>query len=42
MIYTIAIERGVKMPSFFGYLVWSGAFLLPVLALLTIVSIASR
>lgn len=42
MIYAIATERGVKMPSFFGYLVWSGAFLLPVFALLTIVSIAPR
>jgi Na+/H+ antiporter NhaD/arsenite permease-like protein len=42
MIYAIATERGVKMPSFFGYLVWSGAFLLPVFALLTIIFIAPR
>jgi Na+/H+ antiporter NhaD/arsenite permease-like protein len=40
MIYTIALERGVKMPSFFGYMVWSAAVLLPVLMLLTFVWIA--
>jgi Na+/H+ antiporter NhaD/arsenite permease-like protein len=40
MIYAIATERGVKMPSFFGFLVWSGAVLLPVFALLTVVAIA--
>jgi Na+/H+ antiporter NhaD/arsenite permease-like protein len=39
MVYAIAVERGVKMPSFFGYLVWSAIFLLPVFALLTYVSI---
>jgi Na+/H+ antiporter NhaD/arsenite permease-like protein len=37
MIYAIATERGVKMPSFFGYLVWSVAILLPVFVLLTFV-----
>src|SRR6266568_456847 len=37
MIYAIAVERGVKMPSFFGYLAWASAVLLPVLALLTFV-----
>jgi Na+/H+ antiporter NhaD/arsenite permease-like protein len=42
MIYAIATERGVKMPSFFGYLVWSSVFLLPVFALLTILAIAPR
>ncbi len=40
MVYAIAAERGVKMPSFFGYMLWSGAVLLPVLALLTFVSVA--
>ena len=35
MVEAIANERGVKMPSFFGYMLWSGAVLLPVLALLT-------
>jgi hypothetical protein len=28
------------MPSFFGYMAWSGAVLLPVLALLTAVFVA--
>ena len=35
MIYAIATERGVKMPSFFGYIVWSVAILLPVFVVLT-------
>ncbi|HET7803387.1 MAG TPA: sodium:proton antiporter [Pseudolabrys sp.] len=38
MVATIARERGVRMPSFFGYMLWSGAVLLPVFALLTVVS----
>jgi Na+/H+ antiporter NhaD/arsenite permease-like protein len=37
MIYAIATERGVKMPSFFGYIVWSATILLPVFVLLTFV-----
>jgi Na+/H+ antiporter NhaD/arsenite permease-like protein len=37
MVYAIAVERGVKMPSFFGYLAWSGAVLIPVFALITFV-----
>ncbi len=40
MVYAIATERGVKMPSFFGYLLWSSAVLLPVLLLLTFVFVA--
>jgi Na+/H+ antiporter NhaD/arsenite permease-like protein len=40
MIYAIAVERGVKMPSFFGYMAWSAAVLLPVLAALTFVLVA--
>jgi Na+/H+ antiporter NhaD/arsenite permease-like protein len=40
MIYAIAVERGVKMPSFFGYMVWSGAVMLPVLVLLTLLFVA--
>jgi Na+/H+ antiporter NhaD/arsenite permease-like protein len=40
MVYAIALERGVKMPSFFGYMAWSGIVLLPVFAILTFVSIA--
>src|SRR5258705_504333 len=39
MVYAIALERGIKMPSFFGYLVWSSAVLLPVLAIATVVFI---
>jgi Na+/H+ antiporter NhaD/arsenite permease-like protein len=41
MVAAIANERGVKMPSFFGYMLWSFAVLLPVLGLLTYVSIGS-
>jgi len=37
MVYAIALERGIKMPSFFGYLAWSAAVLLPVLAIVTVV-----
>jgi Na+/H+ antiporter NhaD/arsenite permease-like protein len=37
MIYAIAVERGVKMPSFLGYMMWSGAVLLPVFAVVTYV-----
>ncbi len=29
MVYAIAREGGVKMPSFFGYLLWSGGILVP-------------
>lgn len=42
MVYAIATERGVKMPSFFGYMVWSALVLLPVLALLTGVLAVTR
>jgi Na+/H+ antiporter NhaD/arsenite permease-like protein len=41
MVYAIALERGIKMPSFFGYLVWSTAILLPVLAIITVVFVWS-
>jgi len=41
MVAAIANERGVKMPSFFGYMLWSFAVLLPVLGLLTFVSIGA-
>src|SRR5262245_19222058 len=37
MIYAIALERGIKMPSFFGYIAWSAAVLAPVLAIVTVV-----
>ena len=29
MVYAIARESGVKMPGFFGYMLWSGAVLIP-------------
>ncbi|MGA0563272.1 sodium:proton antiporter [Ancylobacter sp. VNQ12] len=35
MVLAIAKSRGVAMPSFFGYMAWSGLFLLPCFALLT-------
>jgi Na+/H+ antiporter NhaD/arsenite permease-like protein len=41
MVYAIAKERGVKMPSFFGYMLWSCAVLLPVLGLLTFLSVGA-
>jgi Na+/H+ antiporter NhaD/arsenite permease-like protein len=35
MVYAIAVERGIKMPSFFGYLMWAALILAPGLALVT-------
>jgi Na+/H+ antiporter NhaD/arsenite permease-like protein len=35
MVKAVAEERGVPMPSFFGYMAWSGAVLLPLFALVT-------
>jgi Na+/H+ antiporter NhaD/arsenite permease-like protein len=35
MVYAIARDAGVKMPSFFGYVLWSGAVLIPVFLLMT-------
>jgi Na+/H+ antiporter NhaD/arsenite permease-like protein len=35
MIYAIAEERGVKMPSFIGYMLWALLILLPGLLLIT-------
>ncbi len=40
MVYAIATENGVKMPSFFGYLLWASLVLLPIFALLTLLPIA--
>jgi Na+/H+ antiporter NhaD/arsenite permease-like protein len=33
-------QRGVKMPSFFGYMLWSAVVLLPVFVVLTFVYLA--
>jgi len=40
MVYAIATERGIRMPSFFGYIGWSAAVLLPLFLLLTLLPIA--
>jgi Na+/H+ antiporter NhaD/arsenite permease-like protein len=37
MVKAIAEERGVAMPSFFGYMAWSCAFLVPLFVLMTFV-----
>jgi Na+/H+ antiporter NhaD/arsenite permease-like protein len=37
MVKAIAEERGVRMPSFFGYMVWSGAVLVPLFILMTFI-----
>jgi Na+/H+ antiporter NhaD/arsenite permease-like protein len=37
MVKSIAESQNVAMPSFFGYMLWSAAFLLPVFGLLTMV-----
>ena len=36
MVRSIAIEQGVAMPSFFGYMMWSVGILIPCFALLTV------
>ncbi len=37
MVRSIAENAGIKMPSFFGYMAWSSAILLPLFGLLTII-----
>lgn len=37
MVYAIARGGGVRMPSFFGYLMWSSTILLPVFLLTTLI-----
>lgn len=36
MVKAVAEHRGVKMPSFFGYMAWSGAILLPLFVLISV------
>jgi Na+/H+ antiporter NhaD/arsenite permease-like protein len=36
MVKSIAEQHNVRMPSFFGYMLWSAGFLLPLFGLLTI------
>ena len=37
MVKAIAEDRGVKMPSFFGYMAWSGTILLPLFVVMTFI-----
>lgn len=37
MVKAIAEDRGLKMPSFFGYMAWSGAVLIPLFAIMTLI-----
>lgn len=37
MVKAIAQSRGVRMPSFFGFMLWSGCILMPVFALTTLI-----
>jgi Na+/H+ antiporter NhaD/arsenite permease-like protein len=37
MVLAIAKNQGIRMPSFFGYMLWSGAILIPSFLLLTFV-----
>ncbi|KQX84928.1 sodium:proton antiporter [Variovorax sp. Root473] len=37
MVKAIAESRGVRMPSFFGYMLWSGAILVPLFVLTTFI-----
>jgi Na+/H+ antiporter NhaD/arsenite permease-like protein len=37
MVKSIAEQQGVKMPSFFGYMLYSGVILLPLFVIVTVV-----
>jgi Na+/H+ antiporter NhaD/arsenite permease-like protein len=37
MVKAIAEERGIAMPSFFGYMLWSGALLIPLFVAMTFI-----
>jgi Na+/H+ antiporter NhaD/arsenite permease-like protein len=37
MVYAVARNMGVKMPSFFGYMLWSGAILLPLFVVTSLI-----
>ena len=37
MVKAIAEENNVKMPSFFGYMAWSGAILIPLFIVVTFI-----
>ena len=40
MIYAIATEQGVRMPSFFAYVMWAACVLVPLFLLLTLLPIS--
>lgn len=40
MVYAIATERGIRMPSFFAYSLWAAVVLVPLFVLLTLLPIA--
>jgi Na+/H+ antiporter NhaD/arsenite permease-like protein len=37
MVKAIAEDRGIRMPSFFGYMAWSGAILIPLFIIMTFI-----
>lgn len=37
MVKAIAEDRGIRMPSFFGYMAWSGAVLIPLFVVMTFI-----
>ena len=37
MVKAIAEDRGIRMPSFFGYMLWSGAVLIPLFLSITLI-----
>jgi len=37
MVKAIAEDRGIRMPSFFGYMLWSGAVLIPLFVIMTFI-----
>jgi Na+/H+ antiporter NhaD/arsenite permease-like protein len=37
MVYAIARNQGVRMPSFFGYMAWSGAVLIPIFIIASLI-----
>jgi Na+/H+ antiporter NhaD/arsenite permease-like protein len=39
MVYAIAVERGVKMPSFFAYFFWAALCLVPLFVLISLIAI---
>ena len=39
MINAIAQDRGVRMPNFFGYMLWASLILVPLFVLLTLLPI---